>query len=72
MLFDKQSNFLRTDYRSRNFKGDWTKHFIDDLLIRSLQKEEIKRKPYFLSSSRNIFQQISINLCLQRFIVWLT
>ncbi len=32
MLFDKQSNFLRTDYRSRNFKGDWTKHFIDDYI----------------------------------------
>jgi hypothetical protein len=32
MLFDKQSKFLNTDYRSRNFKGDWTKHFIDDYI----------------------------------------
>jgi hypothetical protein len=32
MLFDKQSKFLSTDYRSRNFKGNWTKHYIDDYI----------------------------------------
>lgn len=29
MFFDKPSNYSSSDYRSRNFKGDWTKHFIN-------------------------------------------
>lgn len=29
MFFKKPSNYSSYDYRSRNFKGDWTKHFIN-------------------------------------------
>ena len=32
MYFNKPSNFPPTDFRSRNFKGDWTKHFINDFI----------------------------------------
>lgn len=30
MFFSKASDFSQTDYRSRNFKGNWSKHFIND------------------------------------------
>lgn len=29
MFFNKPSNYSSYDYRSRNFKGNWTKHFIN-------------------------------------------
>lgn len=41
MLFGKPSNFSENDYRSCNFKGDWTKHFINNYVnsITSIGKE---------------------------------
>lgn len=32
MLFEKPSNYPSSDYRSRNFKGDWRKHFINNYI----------------------------------------
>lgn len=42
MLFGKPSNFPENDYRSVNFKGDWTKHFINNYVdsISSIGKEK--------------------------------
>lgn len=32
MFFNKPSSFPSSDYRSRNFKGNWTNHFINDYI----------------------------------------
>lgn len=29
-MFDKESQYANNDYRSRNYSGDWTKHFINN------------------------------------------
>lgn len=42
MFFTKPSNYPSSDYRSRNFKGDWTKHFINDYIDSASSKGALK------------------------------
>lgn len=42
MLFNKPSNYKPSDYRSRNFKGDWTKHFINSYINTATSEGALK------------------------------
>lgn len=47
MLFNKPSNYPSTDYRSRNYKGDWTKHFINRYIDTATSEGALKSMDSF-------------------------
>lgn len=47
MLNKKGSSFSSDNYRSRNFKGDWTKHFINDYVTSTLNNGVIETQNEF-------------------------
>ena len=47
--WQKPSLYADSDYRSRNFNGDWTKHFINDYIDSIVSKGEVQTQKDFAS-----------------------
>lgn len=47
MFFNKPSNYPPSDYRSRNYKGDWTKHFINRYIDTATSEGALKSMDSF-------------------------